>query len=658
MSKKRKKTKKESSDITRRDMLKMGGAAGAATILGPTMLTSWKAYASNAAIPTPPAEPVLCGTTPPASPPTRPFIDSLPIPFPAVPTILFPTPTKAANISGGEAARADHQRWTEFSPDVFYYQEARAATHSFHTDLLPSYFWGFNGRYPASTVLNAYGLSTLVRFKNNLPAVTSSFGRNETTIHLHNGHTASESDGFANDFFGTGLFKDNHYANAYAGIDAFGGIGDPREAMRTFWFHDHRAAFTANNNYLGLNGMYIVYDQKDPGHEFNTPGSLRLPCYYGLTDIPLILTDKRFCPAANGRNEMFQVVGSGAPGGDKWVVNGKIQPKLSVTRRKYRFRILNTGPAKIWNLKLVGPSGTQVPWTIVAVDANFLRTPWVISGNTTALPTGELQVHVASRYDVIVDFAQFPVGTSLYLREAAVQNVGVATPDPAPGLPIGNVVMRFDVVSNTIIPDTPPIPSTLVDLPTGILPPVVPDETFEWTFTLDSGQFHINGLPFDANRVDHVVLKGSMEEWTLRNDVLAGNWTHPVHIHFEEGRILERTTRPDPVNQPDLHVPVNLQQVQGVGLNPDEDPNNARRDVYPLPGQNSIKLRMKFRDFTGRYLIHCHNMNHEDNFMMVRWDIVDSIAELRQKREQIAQRRREAGVPVEDGLPKTRKETA
>jgi hypothetical protein len=92
-----------------------------------------------------------------------------------------------------------------------------------------------------------------------------------------------------------------------------------------------------------------------------------------------------------------------------------------------------------------------------------------------------------------------------------------------------------------------------------------------------------------------------------------------------------------------------------VPLNPDEDPNNARRDVYPLPGQNSVRLRMQFRDFVGRYLIHCHNMNHEDNFMMVRWDIVDSIAELRKKREQIAQQRKDAGVPVEDGLPKSRK---
>jgi FtsP/CotA-like multicopper oxidase with cupredoxin domain len=603
------------------------------------MLTSWKSYASTAIAP--PAEPVLCGTTAPASPPTRPFVDSLPIPFPAIPTILFPTPTKAANVAGGEAARADHQRWEQFSPDLFYYQEARAATQSFHSDLLPSYFWGFNGKYPAQTILNAYGASTLVRFKNNLPTTTSSFGRNEMTIHLHNGHTASESDGFAGDFFGTGLFKDNHYANAYAGIDAFGGNGDPREAMHTFWFHDHRAGFTANNNYLGLNGMYIAYDKTDPGHEFPTRDSLRLPGYYGITDIPLILTDKRFCAAANGRNEMFQVVGSGAPGGDKWVVNGKIQPKFSVMRRKYRLRILNTGVTAQRNLRLIKPDGTQASWIVVAADANFLHEPWQIS-------SGDLAIHVSQRYDLIVDFTQVPIGSSIYLADvtSAPQNVGVTTPDPAPGLPIGNVWMRFDVTSNAIIPDTPPIPNTLVELP----PIPEPNTSFEWRFTLDNGQFHINGLPFDPNRVDHAILKGTAEEWHLRNNVLAGNWLHPVHIHLEEGRIMERTTRPDPVNQPNVDV--------DVPLNPDEDPANARRDVYPLPGQNSLRIRLKFRDWVGRYMIHCHNMNHEDNFMVVRWDVVDSIAELRQKREQIAQQRRDAGVPVEDGLPKSRKEMA
>jgi FtsP/CotA-like multicopper oxidase with cupredoxin domain len=189
--------------------------------------------------------------------------------------------------------------------------------------------------------------------------------------------------------------------------------GNPLEAMHTFWFHDHRAAFTLNNNFLGLNGMYILYDRTDPGHEDNTSGSLRLPGIYGRTDIPLILTGRKFCPTANGRTEMFE----STVGTDKWIVNGKIQPKMRVARRKYRFRILNTGPTKTWALRLVGPTGAQAPWTIVAVDANFLRDPWELS-------TGDLSIFVASRYDVIIDFKQFRVGESVYLREAGAERRG------------------------------------------------------------------------------------------------------------------------------------------------------------------------------------------------------------------------------------------
>ncbi|MGH8237330.1 MAG: multicopper oxidase family protein [Steroidobacteraceae bacterium] len=391
-------------------MLKTGALLGAAAVL-----TSKQSLVLAQSAP-PPAPPVLCGTVAPVSPPTRPFLDTLPVPMPALPQILSPLPTKAANTGAGEAARDAHQRSEQFLPLLTYRLVAAPSLHQHHTDLLPSYLWTFNGKYPAPTPLNSYGVPSLVRFVNNLPsgAANTTFGINEITVHLHNGHTPSESDGFAGDFFPTGFFKDNHYPNIYAGLDTFGGIGDPREAMHTFWFHDHRAAFTANNNYLGLNGMYIVYDNKDPGHELATSGSLRLPGYYGVTDIPLILTDKRFCAAANGRNEVFQVVGNGAPGSDKWVVNGKIQPKLTVRRRKYRFRILNTGPVKTWNLSVIRPDGTQAPMTIVAVDANFLQSPATLTNRT-------LDVFVAMRFDVIIDLSAFPAGTSAYLKEAAAQ---------------------------------------------------------------------------------------------------------------------------------------------------------------------------------------------------------------------------------------------
>ena len=296
MPKKRKKTKNDNSDVSRRDILKGAGAAGAAAVLGPMMLTSRKAFATQGEgtieYPQPPPgggsgadEPVLCALPAPPSPPTRPFVNIFGVPPSAQRTTLMPRPTKNANTGGGEAARVPHQRWEEFLPEVEYSMMARASTHRFHTDFSPTYIWGFNGVSPAPTPRTNYGDPAIVRFKNDLPASTTTIGRNEITVHLHNGHTASESDGFAGDFFSRGLFKDNHYANAYAGIDAFGSTGgvrgNPLEAMHTFWFHDHRAAFTANNNFLGLNGMYILYDQTDPGHQDNTAGSLRLPGIYG-----------------------------------------------------------------------------------------------------------------------------------------------------------------------------------------------------------------------------------------------------------------------------------------------------------------------------------------------------------------------------------------
>ena len=435
------------------------------------------------------------------------------------------------------------------------------------------------------------------------------------TIHLHNGHHGSESDGFAGDWFSTGFWKDNLYPNVYAGIDAFGGnpggngVGDPREKMGSFWFHDHRAEFTLNNNVLGMNGMCIVYDSTDPGHEHPSNGSLQLPGYYGVTDFPLILTDKRFCPTANGRTEMVN-----AAGGDKFIVNGKVQPYMNVRRRKYRFRILNTGPTQTYDLTLIKPDGTVGTIVVVATDANFLEHPIAIdaganagNSNSTTAPIvpGGLRVSVAERYDVIIDFAQFSNGSKVYLKENRTMFVGNPSPDPLPpGLNIGNVLLQFRV-GNTeawFPDDTPPIPATLCQYPT--MPAT--DNTWEWQFVLVGGRFRVKrpfdtiGCVFDPDHSAHCILRGTTEEWLLNNNIASG-WLHPVHIHFEQGRTLKRFVNGVEVPVPPLH--------------------SGRRDVYRLEAGQGALIKMQFRDYNGRYLIHCHNMAHEDNFMMVRWDI-------------------------------------
>jgi FtsP/CotA-like multicopper oxidase with cupredoxin domain len=319
--------------------------------------------------------------------------------------------------------------------------------------------------------------------------------------------------------------------------------------------------------------------------------------------------------------------------------------------------MVNTGVTAVVSVRLVDADGAQKPMTVVAADGNLLREPADVSASST--PT-QLDIHVASRFDVVIDFKQFSVGQSAYLREVGNPQF-VSNPAPPPladGTPIGNLLMRFDIVGEAIIPDTPPIPSILTDLPP--IPPPQAGDWFEWGFQLRGGQpdgnnFRVThssipeddashdlsffsaaqlpggtGGPFDPNRADHVVLKGTTEEWVIRNDTLAGNWLHPVHIHLEEGRIIEKTlcTVPNadgcnPANRTILTMPAW------------EDGNNSRRDVYPVQGQERFRVRLAFRDFVGKYLIHCHNMNHEDAFMMVRWDVVDTVAELRKRREEI-----------------------
>jgi len=133
----------------------------------------------------------------------------------------------------GEAPRASHQGWHDFLPQKFYEIHQMEAQHSFHPDLPLNTIWGFNGIFPGPAFHARYGEPIIVRFHNDLPANHMGFGIPQTTTHLHNGHTASESHGFPGDFFDSGLFKDNHYPNILAGRD-------PRETLGTLWYHDHR----------------------------------------------------------------------------------------------------------------------------------------------------------------------------------------------------------------------------------------------------------------------------------------------------------------------------------------------------------------------------------------------------------------------------------
>src|SRR5262249_4027804 len=156
---------------------------------------------------------------------------------------------------------------------------------------------------------------------------------------------------------------------------------------------------------------------------------------------------------------------------------------------------------------------------VISNDGNLLPEPLV---------KDNLEIWVAQRHDVIIDFSHFAAGESVYLVNRLAMREDGAGPDGR-DLDPGDQIMRFDVVDKTR-PDRSRIPDALRALPTIDLREVRRQRTF--VFDYDNGLFTVNGRLMDPNRVDARIEQGSAEIWTLRND---GNlWVHPIHSHFEE----------------------------------------------------------------------------------------------------------------------------
>jgi FtsP/CotA-like multicopper oxidase with cupredoxin domain len=533
--------------LTRRDLMKLGLLTSTGYLVAKNGLS---ARAS--------------GDDTPHSPPTTPFIAPLPIAPIAQPEVLTPAP--AADPVPGEAPRARHQLWEQFLPQKTYRLREQQTLHSFHPQLPPSEVWAFDGIIPAPVFQARYGEPIVVRIHNDLPPGHVGFGVPQTTTHLHNSHSASESDGFAGDFYNSGLFKDYHYANFYAG-------GDPREALGTLWYHDHRVDFTTQNVYKGLAGTYCLTDDVDSGNETDpNPAALRLPS--GDFDVPMMFADKVFDQDGQLAFDAFNFDGIL---GDKFTVNGAIQPFMKVARRKYRFRLVNAGPSRFYQFFL--SSGQR--FTLIATDGNLLPAP---------LSVQSIPISVAERADVIIDFSNNNIGDQIFLQNRLEQVDGRGPTGELlnPGTPI----VRFDVDRDA--PDPSRVPDRLRPLPPVNLAEVVATRTFRFERT--NGAWAINDQFFDVNRARATPRRGTAEIWVLQNN--SGGWSHPVHIHLEEFQILSRNGRTPPAIE------------------------RGRKDVVTLGPNSEARVFLRFRDFLGKYLMHCHNTVHEDHAMMLRWDVV------------------------------------
>src|SRR5215472_6417635 len=341
-----------------------------------------------------------------------------------------------------------HQRWYEFFPKVGYVMSLGqiGPNSRFHPNFPaqnPNSVWSYGaGRYVSGTlppplIKGRYGEPILTRIYNNLPVMRSAndsgFGINETQLHFHNAHNGAESDGAANVHHFPGTFYDYRWSTTLArrdkintgatdrrasGPDGNGGLvnvaGDFREIQGTMWAHDHRFFFTAEDVYKGNLMMINYYSGPDRGNETLNDGvNLRLPSGSQLDsgntdfDVNIIVSDAAW--DQNGQY-FFDIFTTDGFLGDVPLVNFAYAPFFEVLPRKYRFRILNACMSRFFQFGLADESGNTVPIQFIGNDGNLVVNPIP----NTALSGGTLDHQgTAERYDIIVDFSTFRIGSKV-----------------------------------------------------------------------------------------------------------------------------------------------------------------------------------------------------------------------------------------------------
>lgn len=119
-------------------------------------------------------------------------------------------------------------------------------------------------------------------------------------------------------------------------------------------------------------------------------------------------------------------------------------------------------------------------------------------------------------------------------------------------------------------------------------------EAFPWTVRVNGeGQHSLN-----ANRISALIPRANeVEHWTFVNG--GGGWDHPIHLHFEEGITINRGDAPIPATE-----------------------RLVRKDVWRLRAGGQVKFQVQFSEFGGAYVTHCHNTVHEDNAMLMRFQVL------------------------------------
>jgi spore coat protein A len=494
------------------------------------------------------------------------FVDPLPIPEIAQPVDHRPSPTDP----------------TLKLP--FYRIPMRPIETKVHRDLKPTRLWGFGSTSPGPTFEARSGQGILVEWANELPTqhflpidhtihgAEADKPEVRTVVHLHGAKAPAASDGYPDAWYPPGKSAIYHYPN--------------HQDAAMLWYHDHALGINRLNVFAGLFGVYILRDEFED--------SLNLP--RGKYEIPLAFYDRIF-----DLDSQLNYPVSGNPKspwtpevfGDAFLVNGKLFPYLEVEPRPYRFRALNAANARFFHLTLANGQ----PFHQIGTDQGLLSTPVELKRVTLA---------PAERADLLLDFSA-SAGEQIILNNDGriVMQFRVAKPQPKSQHKTSTQKNATTILPSALRP-VPKIPESAAVQTRNLTLVEVDDEVMR-PVTMLLNNTHWNMPVTETPTLD------STEIWNLIN---LTDDSHPLHLHLVRFQILDRRSI-------DVSAYWMTGKLKFFGPPIPPEPSEAGwKDTVRADPAMLTRIIIPFTGYPGRYVWHCHILEHEDNEMMRPYDVI------------------------------------
>lgn len=457
----------------------------------------------------------------------------------------------------------------------FYRVSIREAEARVHRDLPPTRVWSYGGLHPGPTFETRSGAGLLVEWTNDLPAAhflpidRTLHGAHENepdvraTVHVHGAKVGPESDGYPENWLVRGAKTIAHYP--------------AEQDAATLWYHDHTMGLERLNQYAGLFGLFLIRDEVED--------AVDLP--KGPFEIPLLLCDRLF--DADGQLRYPTSGSASSPWvsevrGDVVLVNGKLFPYLDAEPRAYRFRIVNAANSRFFDLAF--SDGRR--FIQIGADQGLLPKPAEMTRLTLA--PGE-------RADLVVDLSG-AAGASIVLRNGAsdVMQIRVAAgagKAPSP--------LRAKLRTVERIRESEAVTTRMLTLG-------------EYKDPKRQRMLMLLGEKYWRDEISEKPKLGTTEIWSLVN---LTEDTHPIHLHLVRFQVLDRQQF-----DADEYGTSGTMRRLGAPTPPEAGEMGWKDTVRAHPG-SITRIAARFEGFAGRYVWHCHVLEHAANEMMRPFEVIE-----------------------------------